>query len=66
MYLWRLLSELVGAGHDLVAAKHRAPGSIHRFHFIVAEQVLRTRVGDADVMIGQLEASRVSCTLGYV
>lgn len=28
---------------------------IHRFHFIVAEQALRTVVGDREVMIGQLD-----------
>lgn len=28
---------------------------VHRFHFIIAEQALRTHVGDADVMIGQLD-----------
>ncbi|MGX1812181.1 helix-turn-helix domain-containing protein [Nocardia sp. NPDC055321] len=27
----------------------------HRFHFLIAEQVLRTTVGDNDVMIGQLD-----------
>src|SRR5262249_57418223 len=26
----------------------------HRFHFILAEQALRTRVGSAETMIGQL------------
>ncbi|MEU7586652.1 Scr1 family TA system antitoxin-like transcriptional regulator [Micromonospora sp. NPDC049230] len=28
---------------------------IHRFHFVLAEQALRTMVGDTNVMIGQLD-----------
>jgi len=39
---------------------------IHRFHFIVAEQALRTRVGDADVMIGQLDRLMTVLSLARV
>jgi len=38
----------------------------HRFHFIIAHQALLTTVGDADVMIGQLDRLRTVMSLPRV
>lgn len=38
----------------------------HRFHFILAEQVLRTTVGDDDIMIGQLDRLLIAMALPRV
>lgn len=46
-------------------------GGDHRFHFILAHQALNTRIGDAEVMIGQLDrllsvTSRPRVSLGII
>lgn len=38
----------------------------HRFHFLIAEQVLYTKVGDNDTMIGQLDRLLIAMTLPRV
>jgi hypothetical protein len=38
----------------------------HRFHFVIAEQVLRTTIGDNDTMIGQLDRLLVAMSLPRV
>jgi transcriptional regulator with XRE-family HTH domain len=38
----------------------------HRFHFIIAEQVLRTTVGNDEIMIGQLDRLMVAMSLPRV
>ncbi|MFI5776821.1 helix-turn-helix domain-containing protein [Nocardia sp. NPDC051570] len=38
----------------------------HRFHFVIAEQVLHTTIGDNDAMVGQLDRLLIAMTLPRV